>query len=442
MGMDFAGKTARADTLQAKPRSTLSFWQRHFQKPVDSSSNEEYLPQKRQFSLLSRGFFLSAGVASLAIIAILCAVLATELNHKKKPDNPFGVPHSNGSPVQLAILENFPDPAIMLHNGTWYAFGTNNAAGILFQPRNHTYVDYGVSNLQLATSPDFEKWTLLDASHDPLPAVGSWALQGLNNTTQTPRANVWAPAILKRPSDGNFVLYYAAADANHPRHHCVGAAISETGEPFGPYTPLNTTIACDIDIGGAIDPTTFIDVDGSVYLSWKVDGNSVGHGGICGNGKSPQVDTPIMLQKMMADGVTPDGNATAILHRTKADGPLVEAPAIVRSHEGKYFLFFSSGCTRTPSYNLKYAVADNVTGPYVRAKAPLLESGTLGLRAPGSASIGENADGGFMMAFHARVNTSYGGVRAMYTADIQFNNTEVTMLRSMLNSTKVTSATS
>lgn len=60
--------------------------------------------------------------------------------------------------------------------------------------------------------------------------------------------------------------------------------------------------------------------------------------------------TPIMLQRMLKDGVTPDGPPIQILDRIAEDGPLVEAPDIVRSKEGIYFLFFSSGCATDSSY--------------------------------------------------------------------------------------------
>ena len=116
------------------------------------------------------------------------------------------------------------------------------------------------------------------------------------------------------------------------------------------------------------------------------------------------------------------------MDRTHADGPLVEAPALVRSHEGIYFLFFSSGCTRFSSYDLKYATATNVTGPYTRAQNPLLFTGAWGLTAPGSVGIGETPDGKFVMAFHARVKSEFGRIRAMFTTGLLFNGTTVTMV--------------
>lgn len=78
--------------------------------------------------------------------------------------------------------------------------------------------------------------------------------------------------------------------------------------------------------------------------------------------------TPIMLQRMRKDGITPDGLPIQLLDRTPEDGPLVEAPDIVRSKEGVYFLFYSSGCTTDSSYvrptpNVSLTVfADSISG--------------------------------------------------------------------------------
>lgn len=142
-----------------------------------------------------------------------------------------------------------------------------------------------------------------------------------------------------------------------------------------------------------------------------------------------------MLQKMRKDGVTAVGAPVQILDRTDGDGPLVEAPNLVRSKEGIYFLFYSSGCTRDSSYvsrphtptqtqrspltderqDIKYATAEHVAGPYTRAGRPLLRTGDWSLEAPGSPSVMRNADDwAYLMAFHARMQTAEGGVRAMW----------------------------
>lgn len=249
----------------------LSFIQRHFYRSPKPGSNDDQDFQARRFSMLARGSLICIGLISFMILTvIITAVLATVY---RKQQN---IRHA---PIKEAIVSNFPDPAIVQHDGLWYAFATNNAAGVLNQPQNISTPQIGVSNVQIATSEDFLTWTVLDYYHDPLPVLGAWVNQTYTDTTpKIPRANVWAPEILKRFDDGKFVMYYSASAANVTKAHCVGAAISDNG-PAGPYTPLDEPIACPTDIGGAIDPAPFIDVDGSIYLAWKVDGNNAAHGG-------------------------------------------------------------------------------------------------------------------------------------------------------------------
>ena len=56
--------------------------------------------------------------------------------------------------------------------------------------------------------------------------------------------------------------------------------------------------------GGAIDASGFKDADGTRYMLYKVDGNSVGNGGSCGNTVEPIISTPIMIQRVDSDWTT------------------------------------------------------------------------------------------------------------------------------------------
>ncbi|KAF3356421.1 hypothetical protein VdG1_03701 [Verticillium dahliae VDG1] len=134
------------------------------------------------------------------------------------------------------------------------------------------------------------------------------------------------------------------------------------------------------------------------YVVYKVDGNHDGNGGDCGNSVDPVVSTPIMLQEVGPDGFTKIGNPVQILDRTEADGPLVEAPDIVRLEDGTYVLFFSSWCYASDKYNINYAVSRGVEGPYIRSLRPLLQTGDYGLKSPGGATSIIN---GGQMVFHA-----------------------------------------
>ena len=141
----------------------------------------------------------------------------------------------------------------------------------------------------------------------------------------------------------------------------MGAAISESNSPIGPYRPQNTTLACPKKKGGAIDPSPFRDVDGKLYVTYKIDGNSIGHGGVCNNSKKPLVRVQLMLQELKEDGITPVGDPIQILESNKRDdGPLVESPNLVRTPDGVYYLFFSSHCFVSPKYDVKYAFSSSV----------------------------------------------------------------------------------
>jgi len=210
-------------------------------------------------------------------------------------------------------------------------------------------------------------------------------------------------------------MYFAAASAQNSNFHCVGSATAPTVE--GPYTPASTPFACPLDQGGAIDPAGFSNADGSLYVVYKIDGNSLGGGGACGNGDGSH-STPIILQAVNADGVTPNGTPIQILDRDAADGPLIEAPSLVLS-SGTYVLFFSSNCYNGPYYDTSYATASAVGGPYAKAGAPLLVSGGA-LNSPGGTSVGST---GQQIVFHSDSAPGDSTIRQMWTAGITISGT-------------------
>ena len=209
-------------------------------------------------------------------------------------------------------------------------------------------------------------------------------------------------------------MYYTAQDATNSNSHCVGAAIS--ANPAGPYTPQAKSIACNAGQGGSIDPSGFEDVDGSRVVLYKIDGNNAGNGGDCGNGIAPIHSTPIMLQRLLADGVTPTGTPTQILDRGPADGPLVEAPSLARVPDTSsaggwlYLLFFSSHCYTGGQYDTRYAWSSNgITNggkDYNKAGTALLVTGSDGgrLYSPGGLDVGPF---GVNVLFHADLGTDY-----------------------------------
>lgn len=304
------------------------------------------------------------------------------------PSNP--VKRTGQEPV---FNSDFPDPSLFLEdNGTWYAFGTTGNG-------KQVQVAKGGSSL-------YKQWTLLDEI-DAMPQIAAW----------TTGRNTWAPDVHKTPT-GSYVMYFSGEVKANPARHCIGIAISDT--VTGPYIPDDEPFACDLDIGGAIDASGFQDDDGTNYVLYKVDGNSVGHGGSCGNTVQPIAPTPIMLQEVEVDGVTKIGDAVEIFNRSDEDGPLVEAPSLLRTPQGLYILFFSSGCYLEPTYNVNYATSTSAKGPFQRAARPMMRTGDFSLQAPGGASA-VSVGSSFGIAFHA--NCPQG--RCMHTTPTTVDGKEV-----------------
>lgn len=437
--------------------SKLTFFQAYFTRPIISKDPEKKTTTGRRFSFLSIGFLISAAIMVAILVGVIVAavVLSVHNGHKVHAESvsaPDPDDNDNESPIRGAIPSNFPDPSLFFDQGIWYAFATTNAAGVLpypGQPPNasENTPDFGLANIQMATSTNFADWKLASLADQPLPTTGNWTTDEHHNKTARPHiSSTWAPAVIKRPADGKYVMYYAAVpdganpydtrgkdgqiSAPHPFPHCVGAAVSSGTSPAGPYEALDDFITCPEAQGGAIDPEVMSDVDGKIWLTYKIDGNNIGHGGFCGNTVDPIVPTPIMLQQMEDDGTTKVGDPVTILENIDSDGPLIEAPMLVRSPSGVYFLFFSSGCTRENTYAVKYATSRNIKGPYTRAKGTLLKTGDWGLEAPGSVGIVEDGQEGWNMAFHARSNYGLvGRVRSMWTTKLEFNDTTVKLVR-------------
>ncbi|KAF2228153.1 glycosyl hydrolase, partial [Elsinoe ampelina] len=332
------------------------------------------------------------------------------------------------------VFSNFADPYILQHEGVWYAYATNNAIGAAYAPKNGAEWRFDLNNVQMAVSTDFYNWNLTAHTSEPLPNVGAWSdTTRRKHNPKLPQAGVWAPMVFQRPSDKKWIMYYSARPSDNENMHCIGAAVSTGLSPAGPFIPEANAFTCPQSLGGAIDPTPYIETEAdgtsTIYVIYKIDGNNRGHGGQCGNTVPPLQKTPIMLQKTKSDGVTPEGDPVELLDRDSADhdGPLVEAPALVKSDEGTYFLFFSSGCTANDNYNVKYATSSSVSGPYVRAKKPLLHTRMYDLLSPGSCSLAKGDDGKWRIAFHARVYTIYGGLRSMFTSGVRMNGTKATL---------------
>lgn len=300
------------------------------------------------------------------------------------------MPVSQETPV---INSDFPDPTIVQDlDGAWYAFATQS----------------GDIHVQAARA---------SAPEGPWKKLGGLDVLPRSSSLFTGQ-NTWAPDV-RVLGNNSYVLYYSGQVAGKPPFQCVGVATST--RILGPYIPDEELFTCDLKYGGDIDPSSFRDVDDKLYVAYKIDGNSIGIGGECNNGHDLKTGTPIMLQEVAENGIDKIGRPRKLLDRIGGE-PLVEAPAIHRTADGTYILFFSSGCFTAPSYNVNYATSKGIAGPYTRAKVPLISTNdSLGLMSPGGATP---VPGRSEIVFHA--NCPAG--RCMYVKKFEYRDGKVELI--------------
>jgi len=239
-------------------------------------------------------------------------------------------PSPREASIGFVIDADFPDPDVVSTDGSYLAFATNSFA----------------ANIQIASSPDLRSWTV--ERRDVLPTLPAWASKG----------RTWAPDVSE--FGGHAVMYFAAEHTDSGRQ-CIGVATAASLE--GTYTPASRDpIVCPLEAGGAIDPSTFVDTDGTRYLLWKTDGNCCG------------LDTWIEIAPLRPDGLALAEPATRLIHQTEPwEGNLVEAPTLVR-HDGEYVLFYSANDYASDAYAVGAATSASLRGPYVKQPDPVVSS--------------------------------------------------------------------
>ncbi len=157
---------------------------------------------------------------------------------------------------------------------------------------------------------------------------------------------------------------------------------------FAAAAPQAASLVEQAQKGGAIDPMCFTDNDGSRDLVWKNDGNSRGR------------DTWLWVQRLSADGLSLVGTPARFFKQYQPwEGRLIEAPALCR-HAGKCSLFYSASAYETRRCAVGCAVADYLTGPYVKPTGETWLSSTPNACGPGGEDIVRAGDGTDWMAYH------------------------------------------
>jgi Glycosyl hydrolases family 43 len=177
---------------------------------------------------------------------------------------------------------------------------------------------------------------------DALPDLPAWARPASRG------GKTWDPYVQR--IGGAYLLYYSATlRAVRRPTHCLGVARS--AGPSGPFVPVGGhPLVCQLSLGGDIDVQPFYDPNGPEglqhpwYLIWKSDNNNL----------RPQKRTAIWAAPLSNNGLAFSGPATVIFHAEHTwQTPVLEAPQMVKSPDGRIWLFFSSG---TSFYTARYSM--------------------------------------------------------------------------------------
>jgi Glycosyl hydrolases family 43 len=255
-------------------------------------------------------------VVAAAVSGTALIMTATAATSPVPQPQPVLNPNAPGIVVMTGPDMDLPDPMFLTAGGAYHVYLSTALA------------DPTRSNVpELTGAPG--RWGPVT---DALPVLPAWARPARAG------GHTWDPYVQK--IGGSYLLYYSATlRAVRPTTHCLGVARSSS--PSGPFVPVGAQpLLCQLSQGGDIDVQPFYDPKGPDgrqhpwYLIWKSDNNNL----------RPPKPTAIWAAPLANDGLTLAGSATVIFRAERSwEAPVLEAPQMVRSPDGRVWLFFSAG---------------------------------------------------------------------------------------------------
>ena len=272
----------------------------------------------------------------------------------------------------LVYPYDFPDPFVLRVGSTYFAYATNSTEG----------------NIQIIESSDLRHWN--DAG-SALPVLPSWATPG----------GTWAPSVLQ--IGNSFVLYYAVAVGGRLGEECISEATA--AQPQGPFVDDSTSpLVCQSNRNGSIDPSPFVDANGTPYLEWKSNGG-------------PHQPAVLWSEQLNAPGTEFAGSAPSPMLASDDgwDAGVIEAPDLVL-FQGRYLLFYSENNWNSSAYAVGWTTCKGPLGPCTEPLSkPIFTSGA-DIAGPGGESVFTDSSGSVWMAFAAWIpgEVGYPNSRAFY----------------------------
>jgi F0F1-type ATP synthase membrane subunit b/b' len=284
----------------------------------------------------------------------------------------------SGGQAQTQFSWDFADPFVLTTGDGYVAYATNAIGG----------------HVQAIRSPDLERWEWIG---EVLPHLPAWA---------DPH-RTWAPSVIRLGD--RWAMYYTARHAGH-RRQCISVAFSD--RPDGPFVDWSPEpLVCQHERNGSIDASPFVDVDGTPYLLWKSEDETM-RGGRDG-------------ATLWSAPLTDDGSGLAfypveLLRADRADERrTIEGPSLVWTLDG-YFLLYSANRFDTADYRADFAHCAGPSGPCTKPPDNTVVGNTGPRVGPGGAEWFRSRDGGLMVAFHSWVGNEVGFPhrRVLHTAPV------------------------
>lgn len=290
---------------------------------------------------MGRRVLAAGALSALLLVSIACSVSYETVNGK------------------LPIA----DPFILLHEGTYYAYGTG-----------------GTNGFRVYTSKDLRHWQ-----------QGGYALSKENvwGTKQ-----FWAPEVYYVPSLKRFVMFYSSEE-----HVCVAFG----DRPEGPFTQ---EVQRPLRKEKGIDSSLFIDDDGTPYIFFVrfTDGNVIW--------AARMEDS---LDALREETLTDCFRATEPWELV--DAKVVEGPSVFK-HGDTYYMMYSANHTRSRDYGVGYATAPSPLGPWTKYPGnPVWKRGIKGVGemvGTGHGAPFKARSGRRMYVFHAHQNDTTPYPRTTY----------------------------
>ncbi|KGN41212.1 glycoside hydrolase family 43 protein [Knoellia aerolata] len=263
----------------------------------------------------------------------------------------------------------------------------------VLRTRDGRYVMYGTTPSPLPEGRAFQ--VLVSDDLDHWDDVGGALVVGGDDP---PGTEYWAPEVAF--ADDRYWMYYSSGIGDQGHRLRVATATDATG----PFEDLGVVLTPDVPF--AIDPSPYLDGDGSWWLFYATD---------LVEGDRP--GTVLAVQRL-SDMTRLEGEPTIILRasaewqRYEADREMyggvhdwhtLEGPTVMDDGAGGCLLLYSGGNWQTPGYGVAVATAPAPQGPWHEDpdRGPVVTSAGTGLIGPGHCSVLTDGDGTRHVFLHA-----------------------------------------